>query len=134
MLNPIVTIADKKDVINNVFLDFVSNSEKLSMGKKFPKYQMATNNCALQNTMANNTRDIIDSQRESTRSILDFLVSDKLSTLQTENQNLKLKASQAEQNNYLVSALRPSPVPAYTVPSPYQYQTYGCTNPCGNLY
>ena len=100
------------------------------------KYQMAANNCALQNTMANNTRDIIDSQRESTRSILDFLVSDKLSTLQTENQNLKLKASQAEQNNYLVNALRPSPIPAYTVPSPYQYQTYGCgcTNPCGNLY
>lgn len=98
------------------------------------KYQMATNNCALQNTMANNTRDIIDAQRESTRSILDFLVSDKLNTLQTENQSLKLKASQEAQNNYLISALRPSPVPAYTVPSPYQFQYFGyngCNTACG---
>ena len=95
------------------------------------KYQMATNNCALQNTMANNTRDIIDAQRESTRSILDFLVSDKLSTLQTENQNLKLKASQAEQNNYLVNALRPAPVPAYTVPAPYHFSGCGNYNTCG---
>ena len=95
------------------------------------KYTMATNNCALQNTMANNTRDIIDAQRESTRNILDFLVSDKLSTLQTENQNLKLKASQAEQNNYLVNALRPAPVPAFTVPAPYQYTGCGSYNACG---
>ena len=94
------------------------------------KYQMATNNCALQNTMANNTRDIIDAQRESTRSILDFLVSDKLTTLQTENQNLKLKASQAEQNNYLISALRPAPIPAFNVPAPYNF--YGCNTGCGN--
>ena len=89
------------------------------------KYTMATNNCATQNAIAGATRDIIDGQRESTRSILDFLVSDKLQTLQTENQNLKLKASQAEQNNYLIEALRPCPVPAYPVCAPYY------ANPCG---
>lgn len=98
------------------------------------KYTMATNNCALQNTMANNTRDIIDAQRENTRSILDFLVSDKLTTLQTENQNLKLKASQAEQNNYLVNALRPAPIPAFAVPAPYHFTgcgNYGYNTGCG---
>lgn len=89
------------------------------------KYTMATNNCATQNAIAGATRDILDGQRESTRSILDFLVSDKLQTLQTENQNLKLKASQAEQNNYLIDALRPCPVPAYPVCAPYY------ANPCG---
>ncbi len=83
------------------------------------KYTMATNACATNTAIANATRDIIDGQRESTRSILDFLVSDKLQTLQTENQNLKLKASQAEQNNYLIEALRPCPVPAYPVCAPY---------------
>lgn len=89
------------------------------------KYTMATNNCATQNAIAGAARDILDGQRESTRSILDFLVSDKLQTLQTENQNLKLKASQAEQNNYLIDALRPCPVPAYPVCAPYY------ANPCG---
>jgi hypothetical protein len=89
------------------------------------KYTMATNTCATNNTIANATRDIIDNQNATTRSILDFLVSDKLTTLQTENQNLKLKASQAEQNNYLIEALRPCPVPAYPVCAPYY------ANPCG---
>ena len=89
------------------------------------KYAMATNTCATNNTIANATRDIIDNQNATTRSILDFLVSDKLTTLQTENQNLKLKASQAEQNNYLIEALRPCPVPAYPVCAPYY------ANACG---
>lgn len=85
------------------------------------KYTMATNNCATQNAIANATRDIVDNQNAATRSILDFLVTDKIATLQTENQNLKLKASQAEQNNYLIEALRPAPVPAFPVCAPYQF-------------
>ena len=36
-------------------------------------YNMAQNTCALQNTMNNNTRDIIDSQNAGTRAILDYL-------------------------------------------------------------
>lgn len=39
--------------------------------------------------------------------------------LQAENQALKLAASQAVQNNYLVSTLRPTPVPSYQVQNPY---------------
>ena len=67
-------------------------------------YNLATQTNAIQNAMCNNTRDIIDNQNNNTRSILDFLVNDKIATLQAENQNLKLKASQAEQNTYLVNA------------------------------
>lgn len=48
-------------------------------------YNMATNTCALQNTMNNNTRDIIDSQNAGTRAILDYLCQDKISSLQNEN-------------------------------------------------
>ena len=81
--------------------------------------------------MCNNTRDIIDNQNSNTRSILDFLVNDKLSTLQAENQNLKLKASQAEQNTYLVNALRPCPIPAYNVPNPFCCYGYQQANTCG---
>lgn len=101
-------------------------------------YNMATQTNALQNIMCNNTRDIIDNQNANTRSIIDFLVNDKLATLQAENQNLKLAASQSEQNQYLVSQLRPTAVPAYITCSPYQsaygigLNGYGCgCNSCG---
>ena len=94
-------------------------------------YNMATQTNAIQNAMCNNTRDIIDNQNSNTRSILDFLVQDKISALQAENQNLKLKASQAEQNTYLVNALRPCPIPAYNVPNPFCCYGYQQTNTCG---
>lgn len=95
-------------------------------------YNMATQSNAIQNAMCNNTRDVIDNANANSRAILDFLVNDKLSTLQSENQNLKLAASQAEQNQYLVSQLRPTAVPAYITCSPYQ-STYGIglNNGCG---
>ena len=51
-------------------------------------YNMATNTSALQNTMNNNTRDIIDNQNAGTRAILDFLTQDKISSLTAENQAL----------------------------------------------
>lgn len=93
------------------------------------KYTMATDTCALQTSLANATRDIVDNANANTRSILDFLVQDKISELESENQTLKLAASQQAQNNYLVEALRPSPVPAYAVPAPYPYN--GFNNCCG---
>lgn len=85
------------------------------------KYQMATDTC-----------DIKHAINDSTRNILDFLVNDKIATLQAENQNLKLKASQAEQNAYLVNELRPCPVPAYITCNPYS-ASYGIGygNGCG---
>ena len=95
-------------------------------------YNLATQTNAIQNAMCNNTRDIIDNQNANTRSILDFLVNDKLATLQAENQNLKLKASQAEQNTYLVNQLRPCPIPAYQVANPFCcYTGYQSNNACG---
>ena len=81
-------------------------------------YNMSTQDCHTRHAIAT-----------STRSILDFLVQDKISTLQAENQGLKLAASQAAQNNYLVSELRPCPIPAYTVPNPFCCNTgyNGCS-------
>ena len=93
-------------------------------------YNMATNTCALKTQMANDTRDIIDSQNAGTRAILDYLCQEKISDLQAENQNLRLAASQQAQNNYLVSQLRPCPTPAYITCNPWASQTpYGS---CGN--
>lgn len=105
-------------------------------------YNMATNTCNLQNSMNTNTRDILDNNNANTRAILDFLTQDKISTLQAENQNLKLAASQANQNAYITATIDaqtgelirrccPSPVPAYTVPAPYPYVGCGCNIGCG---
>ena len=82
------------------------------------KYQMATDTCAVQNTIQNTTRDVIDNNNANTRQILDFLVQDKISTLETENQTLRLAASQSAQNQYLVNELRPCPIPAYLTCNP----------------
>lgn len=95
-------------------------------------YNLATQTNAIQNAMCNNTRDIIDNQNANSRAVLDFLVNDKLATLQAENQNLKLAASQAAQNQYLVNELRPCAKPAYITCSPFQ-SAYGVglNNGCG---
>ena len=68
-------------------------------------YNLATNTCALQNTMNNNTRDIIDSQQAGTRAILDFLTNDKIATLQAENNDLRRAASQDRQNALLTTTM-----------------------------
>lgn len=92
------------------------------------RYDMAAQACDTRNTVQNATRDIIDNANANSRAILDFLTQSKLSDLQTENQNLKLAASQAAQNNYLISQLRPCPIPAYTVQNPYCCNQFSC---CG---
>ncbi len=99
-------------------------------------YNMATNTCALQNTMNNNTRDIIDSQNAGFRSILDYLCQDKIATLTAENNDLRRAASQDRQNalltttmaaqtNQIIDAVRPTPVPSFPASNLYGY-AYGC--------
>lgn len=96
------------------------------------RYDMATQACAVQNTIQNTTRDIIDNQNANSRAILDYLCNDKIATLQSENQALRLSASQQAQNAYLIQQLRPTAVPAYITCSPYAsafgypYAANGC--------
>ena len=99
-------------------------------------YNMATNTCALQNTMNNNTRDIIDSQQAGTRAILDYLCTKENADLRDKVQKLELSASQDRQNALLTTAMtaqtqqivnsvNPTAIPAYVVPNPNAY-AYGC--------
>ena len=107
-------------------------------------YNMAQNTCAITNAMNNNTRDIIQSQEAGTRAILDYLCQDKINTLTAENQGLRLAASQQAQNNYLISQLKPQPVPAYPASSPCGLGNWapavlangygGCGCNCGSGY
>lgn len=103
-------------------------------------YNLATQMCDVKNTIQHTTRDIIDNQNANTKSVLDFLVQDKITTLQAENQALKFQASQTAQNSYIAATQeaqtaelirrlgRDVPVPAYVVPNPnccYPQQSYG---------
>ena len=69
------------------------------------RYDMATQACDTRNLIQNTTRDLIDAQNANTRQIMDFLVNDKISALQAENQSLKFQASQANQNAVLMAAM-----------------------------
>ena len=101
-------------------------------------YNMATQACDTRNAIANSTRDIIDNANANNRALLDFLVKDKIETLQAENQSLRLTASQERQNNVLRAAMDANtaeiirrtgnecPIPAYVVPNPNC-----CYNPFG---
>ena len=114
------------------------------------RYDLATQACDTRNAIANSTRDIIDNANANNRAILDFLVNDKLATLQAENQSLRLSASQAEQNAFIRATIDAStaevirrtgnecPIPAYVVPNPnccynpfgFGFNGYG-NNSCG---
>lgn len=95
-------------------------------------YNQATDTCAIQNSIANATRDITENANANTRMIYDFLVNEKISNLQAENQNLRLQASQEKQNNYLINELKPCAKPAYITCNPYT-SSYGIGmgNCCG---
>lgn len=91
------------------------------------RYDMATQACDTRNTIQNSTRDIVDNANANSRAILDFLTNSRLRDLESENQGLRLAASQSAQNSYLISQLRPSPIPSYQVQNPYCcYQQCGC--------
>ena len=112
------------------------------------RYDMASQFCDTRNTIQNNTRDIIENQNNNTRSILDFLVKDKIDTLTAENQALRFQASQSAQNAFITANQeaqtaelirrlgRETPVPAYVVPNPnccygnYGFNGFG-NNGCG---
>lgn len=97
-------------------------------------YNILTQSNGINTGIANAARDIIENANNNTRSIIDFLTQDKISTLQAENQALRLTASQQAQNAFLIDQLgTKAPVPAYVVANPYattyapaNYYTTGC--------
>lgn len=81
--------------------------------------------------MAKNTCDIIRANQDNTRAILDFLTSEKISSLQAENSGLKAQISNDRQTRNIVDELRNGncPVPAYLACDPrvpVNYNNCGC--------
>lgn len=76
---------------------------------------------------AKNTCDIIRSAQDNTRQILDYLTTEKISSLQAENSSLKAQISNDRQTATLINEIKPCPVPAYITCNPYQ-SAYGFGN------
>ena len=99
-------------------------------------YNLASQECDTRRTVTDGVRDIIDANNANTRSIIDFLVQDRITALTNENSALRNQISQSEQNAYLVSQLAPKAAPAYVVANPYTgtiypMTTYGSGYGCG---
>ena len=136
---------ETRNAINNVSSQLANCCCSLEKGQMETNYLNAQNTCALQNTMNMNTRDIVDTVNANYRALHDEIVANKLemkndriAEQQNEINALRLSASQAKQNAYLINELKPCPNPAYIVPNPnccynYGVTNYGnCCNGCGN--
>lgn len=101
-------------------------------------YNMAINTNGIQQTLCNNTRDIIENQNANYRALHDEIVANRIedknaqiAAQQNEINALRLAASQEKQNNYLINELKPCPIPAYITCNPYQSYSYGSYGNCG---
>ena len=106
-------------------------------------YNMAMNTNNLQQTLCNNTRDIIDNQNANYRALHDEIVANRIEdknaqiqAQQNEINSLRLAASQERQNTYLIDQLKPCPSPSYIVPNPnccynYGVNGFGYNSSCG---
>lgn len=72
--------------------------------------------------------------------IIDYMNCEKTQALRDENQALRLAASQARQNQYLIEQIRPTPIPAYQSCNPWaaswgfgNFNNFGCGCGCGSI-
>lgn len=137
-------IGDVKYTIGSTGADISRGVER---GFSDTNYNLATQANGITNAMQSafcqtnfnaqtNTRDIVDSQNAGTRAILDKLCQmeanakdEKIAELTAKLNRADLAASQAAQNSYLISELKPCPSPAYIVPNPFC--NCNCNSGCG---
>lgn len=106
-------------------------------------YNNVINTNSIQQTLCNNTRDIIENQNANYRALHDEIVANRIEdknaqiqAQQNEINALRLRASQEAQNAYLINELKPCPSPSYIVPNPnccYQYNV-APVNSCNGCY
>ena len=94
------------------------------------RFDMATGFCNLGNAINSQTRDIIENQNANYRSLMDFMVQEKLSSQAAKIASLENQVSQANQNAVIGARIdagiaevirrtgNDCPVPAYVVPNP----------------
>lgn len=106
------------------------------------RYDIATSAAATQNTIQNTTRDVIENANSNAKAILDALNQNYIRSLESENQSLKLAASQADQTAALRATMDANvaellrrtghdcPTPAYVVQPPQPVTFPNWCNTC----
>ena len=108
-------------------------------------YNIATQFGGLNTTLCGLGRDIIENQNANYRALHEELVANKIEAkneriaeLQDQLYRADLRASQAQQSNYItdtiINKLSPCPSPSYIVPNPnccYNYGVYPVNSGCG---
>lgn len=119
---------------NNLSTQLASCCCNLEKNQMETNYLNAQNTCAITTGANNNTRDIIDAINNSYNNLHNEIVTNRMEDLKEANRaltarntSLELAASQERQNNYLISQLNPTPIPAFQVANPNCcYNTCGC--------
>lgn len=83
------------------------------------RYEMAQNTCAITTNDTANTQKILDAICQMKSEAKD----NEIARLRSDLQAAQLTLAQGVQTQTIVGALRPSPMPAYIVPSPYTSYT-----------
>ena len=78
--------------------------------------------------MAKNTCDIIQANANQTQRVLDYLVGEKIDTLNRKLAVAEGQLSQTAQTSVLLNAINRTPTPAYVVPNPYCCTPYTCAS------
>ena len=97
--------------------------------------QMSNNALQSQMQLAQCCCDLKAEGLANTQKILDKMCENEINQLRTDLQSAQLQISQLSQTANITNALRPFPIPSYTVTSPYVglYNPYnGCGCGCGN--
>lgn len=130
---------DTRSAINNLSSDLASCCCQTQRAIDGVNYNMATNACSITNNATQNTRDIIDAINSSYNNLHNEIVANRIedknaqiAAQQNEINALRLSASQANQNQYLIDQLKPCPIPAYITCNPYQSVNYNGCNGCGS--
>ena len=84
------------------------------------RFDMSKGFCDVITSNNLNTRDILESNNANTQKILDMMTQNELQRLREQNNALTLQVSQSAQTATILGALKPSPIPAYPVLSPYE--------------
>lgn len=98
--------------IQSAIKDCCCENEKIALQNR---YESAQQHC-----------ETLRAISDSTKQIVDYMANEKAQNLRDENFALKLASSQSCQNQYLINALRPTPVPSFNVGyNPYNYYGFG---------
>lgn len=106
---------------NNLMMGMVTGNNNILETINNNRFEMSRNTCEIRENSTANTQKILDK--------LCALEADaqaqRINELQTQNQALQLQINNSNQTQNIIGAIRPYPIPSYTVSSPYGIVTTG---------